>query len=83
MSFLFVILCLHRSCSKKVSVIVDKKVHTAVNPADAWTKTPPAERIRELCRLACVFLCHSEDAMGCRSRVLVSVSDGWNGTPSR
>ena len=40
------------------------KVHIVVNPADACTKALRGERIRELRRLAHVFLCRSEDAMG-------------------
>ena len=38
-----------------------EKVHTAMNPADVCTKALPGDRIRELCRLARVHVCHSEE----------------------
>ena len=49
--------------------IVDRRftleqVHNAVSPADVCTNALPGDRIRELCRLACVLLCHNEDEMG-------------------
>ena len=49
--------------------IVDKKltlemVDTTVNPADVCTKVLLGDKIRELCRHAYVFPCHSEVAIG-------------------
>ena len=41
-----------------------EKVDTAMNPADVCTKALPANRIRELCRLARVYVCRSEGDMG-------------------
>ena len=41
-----------------------ERVHTAGNAADVSTKALPGERIRELRRLAYVFQCHTEDAIG-------------------
>ena len=41
-----------------------EKVHTATNPADVCTKALLGDRIRELCRLARVYVCYSEEAMG-------------------
>ena len=41
-----------------------EKVNTATNPADVCTKALPGNRIRELCRLARVFVCCSEETMG-------------------
>ena len=41
-----------------------EKVDTAMNPADVCTKSLPGNRIRELCRLARVYVCHDEGAMG-------------------
>ena len=40
------------------------KVDTATNPADVCTKPLPGNRIRELCRLARVYVCCSEEDMG-------------------
>ena len=40
-----------------------EKVETATNPADVWTKALPGDRIRELCRLARVYVCCSEEIM--------------------
>ena len=37
---------------------------TATNPAGACTKALPGHRIRELCRLARVYVCCSEEDMG-------------------
>ena len=41
-----------------------EKVDTAMNPADVCTKSLPGNRIRELCRLARVYVCYDEGAMG-------------------
>ena len=41
-----------------------EKVNTSTNPADVCTKALPGNRIRELCRLALVFVCCSEEIMG-------------------
>ena len=41
-----------------------EKVDTATNPADVCTKALPGNRIRELCRLARVYVCCSEEDMG-------------------
>ena len=41
-----------------------EKVDTAVNPSDVCTKALPRNRIRELCRLARVYVCCSEGTMG-------------------
>ena len=41
-----------------------EKVDTAMNPADVCTKALPGNRIRELCRLARVYVCCSEGDMG-------------------
>ena len=41
-----------------------EKVDTATNPADVCTKASPGKRIRELCRLARVYVCCSEEDMG-------------------
>ena len=41
-----------------------EKVDTATNPADVCTKALPGNRIRELCRLARVYECCSEEDMG-------------------
>ena len=41
-----------------------EKVDTAMNPADVCTKALPGNRIRELCRLARVYVCCSEEDMG-------------------
>ena len=41
-----------------------EKVDTAMNPADVCTKALPGNRIRELCRLAWVYVCCSEGDMG-------------------
>ena len=38
-----------------------EKVDTATNPADVCTKALPGDRIRELCRLARVYVCCSEE----------------------
>ena len=35
-----------------------------MNPADVCTKALPRNRIRELCRLARVYVCSSEEDMG-------------------
>ena len=43
-----------------------EKVETATNPADVCTKALPGNRIRELCRLARVYVCCSEGTMGDR-----------------
>ena len=40
------------------------KVGTAMNPADVGTKAKPGNRIRELCRLARVYVRCSEGDMG-------------------
>ena len=40
-----------------------EKVHTAANRADVCTKALLGDKIRELCRLAHVYVCHSEDAV--------------------
>ena len=40
-----------------------EKVDTAMNPADVCTKALPGNRIRELCRLARVYVCCSEGDM--------------------
>ena len=37
---------------------------TATNPADVCTKALPGDRICELCRLARVYVCCSEEIMG-------------------
>ena len=37
---------------------------TATNPADVCTTASPGNRIRELCRLARVYVCCSEEDMG-------------------
>ena len=37
---------------------------TAMNPADVCTKSLLGNRIRELCRLARVYVCYDEGAMG-------------------
>ena len=47
-----------------------EKVNTATNPADVCTKALPGSRIRELCRLARVYVCCSEEYMG-------DDPDGW------
>ena len=44
--------------------LVLEKVHTAANPADVCAKALPADKIRELCRLARVYVCHSEEPLG-------------------
>ena len=41
-----------------------EKVDTTTNPADVCTKSLPGNRIRELCRLARVYVCCSEGDMG-------------------
>ena len=41
-----------------------EKVGTTMNPADVCTKALPGNRIRELCRLALVYVCCSEGDMG-------------------
>ena len=41
-----------------------EKVDTATSPADVCTKAFPGYRIRELCRLARVYVCCSEEGMG-------------------
>ena len=41
-----------------------EKVDSATNPADVCTKALPGNRIRELCRLARVYVCGSEGTMG-------------------
>ena len=41
-----------------------EKVGTATNPANVCTKALLGNRIRELCRLALVFVCCSEETMG-------------------
>ena len=41
-----------------------EKVDTATNPADVCTKALPGNRIRELCRLARVYVCCSEEDTG-------------------
>ena len=38
-----------------------EKVDTATNPADVCAKVLPGDRTRELCRLACVYVCCSEE----------------------
>ena len=43
-----------------------EKVDTATNPADVCTKALPGDRIRELCRLARVYICSSEEVLGGR-----------------
>ena len=47
-----------------------EKVDTAMNPADVCTKALLGNRIRELCRLARVYVCCSEGDMG-------DDPDGW------
>ena len=67
----------HRVASKHVGLrglwlqeaLVDgklelEKVDTATNPADVCTKAFLGNRIRELCRLARVYVCCSEGDMG-------------------
>ena len=41
-----------------------ERVNTATNPADVCTKALPGNWIRELCRLARVYVCCSEGDMG-------------------
>ena len=41
-----------------------EKVDTATNPADVCTKALLGNRIRELCRLARVYVCCSEEDIG-------------------
>ena len=41
-----------------------EKVDTAMNPTDVCTKALPGNRVRELCRLAWVYVCCSEGDMG-------------------
>ena len=41
-----------------------EKVDTAMNPADVCTKALLGKRIRELCRLARVYVCDSEETIG-------------------
>ena len=41
-----------------------EKVDTATNPADVRTKALLGNRIHELCRLARVYVCCSEEDMG-------------------
>ena len=41
-----------------------EKVDTATNPADLCPKALPGDSIRELCRLARVYICSSEEVMG-------------------
>ena len=41
-----------------------EKVDTATYPADVCTEALPGNRIRELCRLARVYVCCSEEDMG-------------------
>ena len=41
-----------------------EKVNTATNRADVCTKALPGNRIRELCRLARMFVCCSEETIG-------------------
>ena len=48
------------SADKKLEL---EKVHTASKPADACTKALPGDKVRELCRLARVYVCYSEEAM--------------------
>ena len=52
-----------------------EKVDTAMNPADVCTKSLPGNRIRELCRLARVYVCCKEDH-GRRSQRVVPESAG-------
>ena len=47
-----------------------ERVDPAMNPADVCTKALPGHRIRELCRLARVYVCCSEEDMG-------DDPDGW------
>ena len=56
--------------------LAPEKVHTALSPADVCTEALLGKGIRELRRLAFVFLCHSEDAMGVDPVSWVSVSAG-------
>ena len=55
-------LCLEEALADKRLVL--EKVHTAANPADVCAKALLADKIRELCRLARVYVCHSEEALG-------------------
>ena len=41
-----------------------EEVDTAMNPADVCTKAFPGKRIRELCRLARVYVCYIQGTMG-------------------
>ena len=41
-----------------------EKVDTAMNPADVCTKALLGNRIRDLCRLARVYVCYNEGTMG-------------------
>ena len=41
-----------------------EKVDTAMNPADVCTKSLLGNKIRELCRLARVYVCYNEGTMG-------------------
>ena len=43
---------------------LELKVDTAMNPADVCAKSLLGNRIRELCRLARVYVCYDEGAMG-------------------
>ena len=47
-----------------------EKVHTAANPTDVGAKALLGDKIRELCRLAHVYVCHSEE-------VMCSDSENW------
>ena len=53
-------LCLQEALADKR--LVFEEVHTAANPADVCTKALPGDKIRELCRLGRVFVCHSGEA---------------------
>ena len=48
---------------KKLQVDLEK-VYSAMNPADVCTKSLPGNRIRELCRLARVYVCCNEGTTG-------------------
>ena len=52
----------------------DEREHAGVNPADVRPKASLADPIRVLRRLACVFLCFSEDALGADSENSVTVA---------
>ena len=52
-----------------------EKVYTAMNSGDVCTKSLPGNKIRELCRLARVYVCYNEGTMGDDPKVVPE--SGW------